>query len=402
MSEWRYVEQFGAIDPTKPFRILPVGKFKRFGRKVEVTPEMVQEMAANFGVIPETALPVNAEHKSEAGKVGNVQSVEARPDGLYAVLSWLEDGLAAVSAGKFQYFSPEVYWGPTDYDGRTASNVLMGLAVTNSPYFGQATALYTLEDGAEEYRDFSPEQRRQLAQEGKAMPDGSYPIVTEADLSNAIQAWGRSPDEATKRHIIKRAKALGRADMLPADWPGSTKESNMSVVDEIRTVFSEFGIKPQTPPAPVPVTETEEYKLADKRAREAEERLAKAEADRKLAADVQKFSTALTVQGFTLPDGLAQKFAAVAAVDETLADGLVTEFKALVEQARVGELFAELGTSAPGGSHNSDAEKFVSRAEQVAKDKGIPVTDAYAIITKEEPELYKAYVEDQRSRKNRD
>ena len=71
-------------------------------------------------------------------------------------------------------------------------------------------------------KEFSKDERDKLAKSGKAMPDGSYPIETVADLENAVQAYGRSPDESTKAHIIKRAKALGATDKLPASWPGST------------------------------------------------------------------------------------------------------------------------------------------------------------------------------------
>lgn len=68
-------------------------------------------------------------------------------------------------------------------------------------------------------KDFSDEKRKKLASEGKAMKDGSYPIEDKADLENAIQAFGRSKNKAaTKRHIIKRARALGATDMLPDDW----------------------------------------------------------------------------------------------------------------------------------------------------------------------------------------
>lgn len=68
-------------------------------------------------------------------------------------------------------------------------------------------------------RDFSAEERRKLAKQGKALPDGSFPIVNESDLRNAIQAFGRAGDkDKAKRHIIKRAKALGKTDLLPDDW----------------------------------------------------------------------------------------------------------------------------------------------------------------------------------------
>lgn len=72
-------------------------------------------------------------------------------------------------------------------------------------------------------REFSPEERDRLAKSGEAMSDGSYPIVTKEDLSNAIQAVGRAKDpEAAKAHIKKRAKALGAEDTLPDDWTGQS------------------------------------------------------------------------------------------------------------------------------------------------------------------------------------
>jgi hypothetical protein len=70
-------------------------------------------------------------------------------------------------------------------------------------------------------RDFSTDQRKKLAGQGAARPDGSYPIVTPEDLGNAIKAFGRSnPGDraAVKAHIVKRARALGKTSMLPEGW----------------------------------------------------------------------------------------------------------------------------------------------------------------------------------------
>lgn len=65
-------------------------------------------------------------------------------------------------------------------------------------------------------KDFSPEKREELAKSGVALPDGSFPIENINDLKNAISAFGRSKDqEETAKHIAKRAKALGKEDMIP-------------------------------------------------------------------------------------------------------------------------------------------------------------------------------------------
>lgn len=85
-------------------------------------------------------------------------------------------------------------------------------------------------------RKFSAGDRKKLADSGKALPDGSFPIEDREDLENAIHAYGRAKDKtAAKKHIIARAKDLGATDMLPDDWT-STKKSADGDVYEIQGV----------------------------------------------------------------------------------------------------------------------------------------------------------------------
>ena len=94
-------------------------------------------------------------------------------------------------------------------------------------------------------RAFSEEQRTSLAKEGMAMPDGSYPIKSESDLRNAIQAYGRAKDkEAVKRHIMKRAKDMGKESLIPASWVmGGGTEKKSDVIDaELMASLIEFEL----------------------------------------------------------------------------------------------------------------------------------------------------------------
>ena len=80
-------------------------------------------------------------------------------------------------------------------------------------------SMAVLDNGEALFRDYSGEQREAYAKQGIAMKDGSYPIKTVQDLKNAIQAFGRAKDKAAvKRHIKKRARALGKTDLLPESW----------------------------------------------------------------------------------------------------------------------------------------------------------------------------------------
>ena len=90
-------------------------------------------------------------------------------------------------------------------------------------------------------KDYSDKERQMLARRDMALPDGSFPIVTVADLRNAIQSVGRASNYARARnHIIRRAGALGREELLPEEWkPKSKRASSVEKRD-----VSDIDLKP--------------------------------------------------------------------------------------------------------------------------------------------------------------
>lgn len=72
--------------------------------------------------------------------------------------------------------------------------------------------------------EFSAAERRRLAEEGEAMPDGSFPIRTshaEHDIHNAVLDYNRIPageKPAVRRWIVKRAVETGQVSELPESW----------------------------------------------------------------------------------------------------------------------------------------------------------------------------------------
>lgn len=65
-------------------------------------------------------------------------------------------------------------------------------------------------------REFTSAQREKSAKKKHALPDGSFPIETLQDLKNAISAFGRSKNKSkTAKHIARRARGLGHADLIP-------------------------------------------------------------------------------------------------------------------------------------------------------------------------------------------
>jgi hypothetical protein len=94
-------------------------------------------------------------------------------------------------------------------------------------YHKAATGEWPAEKGVEsggemrEFADISTDERKRLAKSGDALPDGSYPIRNVADLHNAVSAYGRAnPEDRAKvrAHIMKRARELGAAEVIPENW----------------------------------------------------------------------------------------------------------------------------------------------------------------------------------------
>ncbi len=90
-------------------------------------------------------------------------------------------------------------------------------------------------------REFSDTQRQHLAATGAALPGGGYPIQSVEDLHNAISAFGRASNKAeTKSHIMTRARALGRSDLIPTKWRNKEVRKDFKDLAEL-VVKSEGG-----------------------------------------------------------------------------------------------------------------------------------------------------------------
>lgn len=94
-----------------------------------------------------------------------------------------------------------------------------------------------------------------LLAKGQAMKNDkgkpSYPIGDEQDLKNAIRAVGRggADHDKIRAYITRRAKALGKSDLIPADWtsskaPAKAKESaEPPTREELREAGATIGAR---------------------------------------------------------------------------------------------------------------------------------------------------------------
>ena len=86
----------------------------------------------------------------------------------------------------------------------------------------------------------APVQEQPIAASGYALADGSYTIIDSVDLQEAVVASAGTNDIFVKAHIRKRARALNRMDLVPAEW----REFSLAEIGELsaaETVYGEFG-----------------------------------------------------------------------------------------------------------------------------------------------------------------
>lgn len=77
------------------------------------------------------------------------------------------------------------------------------------------------------FKDVSTATRQKYAKKGWALDDGSFPIASAADVRRAVQAYGRTTPEKkaqVRRHIMRRARGLGRTDLIPETWKSASIE----------------------------------------------------------------------------------------------------------------------------------------------------------------------------------
>lgn len=96
-------------------------------------------------------------------------------------------------------------------------------------------------DTAVEYkRHFTTERLDELGKAGKAFKnhngDWSYPVESDQDLKNAIQAVGRcAPADRNGliRYLKRRASALGKRDLIPDQWSGQKDEMDWDMEEKV-------------------------------------------------------------------------------------------------------------------------------------------------------------------------
>lgn len=131
----------------EPVVIIPKGPFVRGGVTRDITDAVIGQFVENWEHrldrgIRRRQLAVDTDHDGRA--VGWFTNVLPMDGGIGATFRWNRKGREALQEGEYAYFSPTIYWWQEDAKGQAVENQLGGGAMTNYPFFGEETALYSM------------------------------------------------------------------------------------------------------------------------------------------------------------------------------------------------------------------------------------------------------------------
>jgi len=267
-------EPFGSLDGVlsgAPIKIMPIGTFYRGARKIEITSADLQQIADNLKAgLPRFRVPINENHAG-SGKIGTVYDVAFDPQGadgpgLYATKYDLTDtGKQLLKEKRFDAVSPEMLWSKNDAKyqdpatGKQHDNVLVGLALTERPFFGHDNvALFCASPEATMSGDTGYSSHRLLdavqtvsaiGEDMKDVPEVGDQLSTAKDalkkaLASIMAMFSGKPAEG-KIDDLKLSAGAIETDQLPPDVAGSANEKTHDT-QEAETMSDKTPAPPET------------------------------------------------------------------------------------------------------------------------------------------------------------
>ena len=105
--------------------------------------------------------------------------------------------------------------------------------------------------------------REEMAKKGQALPDGSFPIKSAEDVRAAVHAYGRAKESnraKVRKHIMKRARSLKVAHMIPEEWLSASSTEAAFAINSMRSKIASLTA---AVPVPIEISDTDIQKLAD-------------------------------------------------------------------------------------------------------------------------------------------
>lgn len=194
------------------------------GRKVDESPDI----AGGTAVLAQIADLIIAEAQElKAGQAGEIRDIQQLACAAEMIWCW-RTGEESVAAGSVM---------PATALMQSAAESAIKAAELGIISLNDAAGII-LKD-----RNYSAAERKEMAGDGRALSDGSYPINDEHDLNSAaiLARSGHGDAEAAKKHIGKRAKELGVKNPLDDGKQDASKSEIAPEGADVDTVTKGTG-----------------------------------------------------------------------------------------------------------------------------------------------------------------
>jgi hypothetical protein len=238
---------------------------------IRITQQFLGDITKNFTdkvYQQELPLTVDCEHESKlSGAVGWISAITDKgADGLWATIELNDRGKELLARDAYRYFSPEFYEHWTDpATGKSFSNVLIGGALTNRPFFkGMDAVVLMTEDGpylmTEPPKDVEdPNTFAEKTEEGKQFPSSAYLVVPDPNTPSTwkLRIWETPESKVTVAQLGRAAAALS-----PGGFRGNpvqlTPEERSSAMAKLRALYKAQNVADDAMPPHVKASETED------------------------------------------------------------------------------------------------------------------------------------------------
>lgn len=384
----------GAVaEPAIPttIQLIPIGQWDHdlYGQ-ILITPSDIREFVDNFDANVRKGVPITAGHEgmAELPAEGWISKVYAREDGLWGDVEWTESGKALLKDKAFKFFSPEFYREYEDPEThKLYRNVLVGGALTKSPYFKELKAIVFSEpkqikklfNDTMDINELVKKDIATLSDDEKAFVKSQKDTLTDEQKTHFTAIIDEVVEETEEEKTAREEKERGDANEAAGlNRDGSAKEPE-------GTVVVEEGKPPVQASEKVLITAGE---LAILRKKADEGAQAFAEAKR------IKLDNAVASLSFSEKnrDGkfLPKSTTALRSFMESLSDAQSAKFTELMGQLPKSGLFSEVGVGSKAVEGTAMAEVEAKVAAKMSEQK-LSYSEALKIVMSENEGLETRY-----------
>lgn len=382
-------------------QVLMCGKWNHpvYGPMI-IEPSDITEFKKNFDDKLRRDIPITEGHESfdEKPAVGWFKElIDKGQEGLWATMEWTPKGKTLLAEKAYKYFSPEFYTEYEDPETREIyTNVLVGGALTNKPYFKRMKAVVLSEQTINKDFKIFNDKAMFVLEEVVAKKVEDLSIDEKAFL---VEKKGELTEEQLATFASVFEPEAPEAPEAPAETPAETPAPEVPAEAPVETPAETPA--PETPAAPVEASEPKnlvqinasELKALQDKADEGQKALSEL-AQREVKDEVSKlvFSEQNSDGKFLPKDAdKVEKFMAGLSKEQR------AEFSEIVNSVptKTAQLFQEIGSGSREITAGTAAEELNNRIVELQEsDKSLKYSDALRQVLAADKNLAAKYSEE--------